>query len=114
MLAESEVYKVLMFNQNLSSPDPSSVNSVVSVKQQREEDNQFRERIIKNVKEVQTLWLEVFEEGSLKRLVQVLQILRMEDFNMTMHYDISEWALSVETNLVVSQRKKRKGIGCCL
>jgi hypothetical protein len=68
MLAEAAAYKALISRKGRARQ--SNTGPV-----QRDEELSFKQTTKRYVKEVQALWLEVFEEGSLKRLLLVLAML---------------------------------------
>ena len=67
-------------------------------------------KIKKDLKEIETSWVQVFIEGSLHRLHNVLVIAGLEDHEVDLAYNIQSWIMTAEI-CFVPQVKKRS---CCM
>lgn len=69
----------------------------------------FQKKIRKDLKDIETCWIELFVEGSLKRLIPVLNILRMPEDDIDFGLDITQWHLETEFKFSSHQYSK----SCC-
>lgn len=75
-----------------------------------ENEEPFALKIKKDLKEMETAWVQLFIEGSLRRLHDVLSIAGLEEHEVNLEYGIQSWIVMAEGCFVPPQKK----LGCCL